>query len=106
MIKLVNTTGYNIDGGLKFTMDGKLEMIEAGTGKVLWTNGVTGGEMLFLQNDGNLVMYDIQERNIWHTGTDLEYCEKGKSLIQYLRANLHFGNSLGQSREAKLFQGQ
>ncbi|XP_063688042.1 uncharacterized protein LOC134821259 [Bolinopsis microptera] len=72
-----DTYGNDVDGGLKFTEDGSLEITEVGTGNSLWKNGVSGGEMLFLQNDGNLVMYDIQERNIWETGTGLAYCEKG-----------------------------
>ena len=79
--KLVIITGNDIDGGLKFTKDGSLEITEVGTGNSLWTNRVSGGEMLFLQNDGNLVMYDIQERNIWETGTGLAYCEKGNCII-------------------------
>ena len=70
-------TGYNIDGGMRLTKEGKLELLEVGTARALWTSGVSGGEMLFLQNNGNLVMYDIQERNIWESGTALSYCEKG-----------------------------
>ena len=74
----LDISGRNIDKGLKFTTDGTLQLTESGTDNVLWTNGVNGGEMLILQNDGNLVMYDIQERYIWQTSTDLAYCEEGK----------------------------
>ena len=74
---LTDIPGHDIDSGLKFTTDGNLQLTESGTGHVLWTNGVNGGEMLILQNNGNLVMYDIQERYIWQTNTELSYCAEG-----------------------------
>lgn len=72
--------GSAVDSGLHFTADGQLQLIEAGTGTVVWDAGVSGGHMLIIQNNGNLALYNVQETIIWSTNTDTIYCEKGNNI--------------------------
>ena len=58
-------------------------MREDGSGRVLWTNGVDGGHMLTIQNDGNIVMYNVQEINIWDTRTGGIYCTRGEPKLKF-----------------------
>ena len=57
---------------LVFQEDGNLVLYRTGTGQALWATNTNGrqGSSLFMQSDGNLVLYDPQFRGLWSSGTN------------------------------------
>ncbi len=53
---------------LQFSGDGNFVLSNNQTGKILWESA-TQGELLAMQADGNLVIYDSQGIPVWNSGT-------------------------------------
>lgn len=65
---------------LKLQTDGNLVMIRTDGDIAIWSSNTwrwgKKAIALIMQNDGNLVLYDVDDKPIWSTGTDRAYGAK------------------------------